>query len=113
MAALQQPVEDRVGNGCIADPRIPVLGGQLARNDRRTRPSAPALLKTASRERVVPELQRTLGIARDELSMLWDCDFLLGERTSKSEQRYVLCGINVSSDAPFPDAAIQPLVQAI
>ena len=61
----------------------------------------------------MPELQRTLGIARDELSMLWDCDFLLSERTGKSEQRYVLCGINVSSDALFPDAAIQPLVQAI
>ena len=27
MAARQQPVEDRVGNGCIADPRMPVLDG--------------------------------------------------------------------------------------
>lgn len=60
----------------------------------------------------VPELQRTLGIGRDELPVLWDCDFLFGERTDESEERYVLCEINVSSVAPFPDAAIEPLVQA-
>lgn len=60
----------------------------------------------------VPELQRTLGIRREELPLLWDCDFLLGERTGESVDRYVLCEINVSSVAPFPDAAIEPLVQA-
>ena len=27
MAARQQPIEDRVGNGCVADPRVPVLDG--------------------------------------------------------------------------------------
>lgn len=61
----------------------------------------------------VPELQRTLGIGRDELPLLWDCDFMLGERgADESEERYVLCEINVSSVAPFPDSAIEPLIEA-
>src|SRR5437763_9520268 len=60
----------------------------------------------------VPQLQRTLGIRREELPLLWDCDFLHGEPASKGDERYVLCEINVSSVAPFPDSAIEPLVRA-
>ena len=60
----------------------------------------------------VPELERTLGIRRDELPLLWDCDFLLGESARDGDASYVLCEINVSSVAPFPDSAIEPLVAA-
>jgi len=60
----------------------------------------------------VPELERTLGIRRDELPLLWDCDFLHGEPAHEGDERYVLCEINVSSVAPFPDSAIEPLVLA-
>jgi hypothetical protein len=60
----------------------------------------------------VPELARTLGIGREELPLLWDCDFLHGDRELAGEERYVLCEINVSSVAPFPDSAIEPLVMA-
>ncbi|MDQ6638899.1 MAG: Cj0069 family protein [Pseudomonadota bacterium] len=60
----------------------------------------------------VPQLERTLGIRRDELPLLWDCDFLHGEPAREGEERYVLCEINVSSVAPFPDSAIEPLVLA-
>lgn len=61
----------------------------------------------------VPELQRTLGIGKDKLPLLWDCDFMLGGRgAGESGKRYVLCEINVSSVAPFPDSAIEPLVEA-
>ena len=60
----------------------------------------------------VPQLERTLGIRREDLPLLWDCDFLLGERASDGDERYVLCEINVSSVAPFPDSAIEPLVTA-
>jgi hypothetical protein len=60
----------------------------------------------------VPELERTLGIRRDELPLLWDCDFLHGEPAREGDERYVLCEINVSSVAPFPDSAIEPLVTA-
>ncbi len=60
----------------------------------------------------VPALQRLLDIADTELPLLWDCDFLHGEPTVSGEERHVLCEINVSSVAPFPDSAIQPLVEA-
>ena len=60
----------------------------------------------------VPELERTLGISRGDLPQLWDCDFLHGEPAREGDERYVLCEINVSSVAPFPDSAIEPLVTA-
>ena len=60
----------------------------------------------------MPELERTLGIRPEELPLLWDCDFLHGEPASDGDERYVLCEINVSSVAPFPDSAIEPLVLA-
>ena len=58
------------------------------------------------------ELRATLGIDFDQLPLLWDCDFLLGEASADQAERYVLCEINVSSVAPFPDSAIEPLVLA-
>jgi hypothetical protein len=60
----------------------------------------------------IPELQRALEIGTDRLPLLWDCDFLHGEPAAAGEERYVLCEINVSSVAPFPDSAIEPLVSA-
>lgn len=52
-----------------------------------------------------------LGLDPGALPLLWDADFLLGERTTDRE-RYVLCEINVSSVSPFPASAIAPLVAA-
>ena len=60
----------------------------------------------------VPQLERTLNIRQEELPLLWDCDFLHGEAAREGDERYVLCEINVSSVAPFPDSAIEPLVSA-
>ena len=57
----------------------------------------------------VPELERTLGIRRDELPLLWDCDFLHGEPAHEGDERYVLCEINVSSVFPIPDEAPEAL----
>jgi hypothetical protein len=57
----------------------------------------------------VPALQARFGLAREALPLLWDCDFLRGA----GDADWVLCEINVSSVAPFPDAAIAPLVQAV
>jgi hypothetical protein len=77
-------------------------------------PNLPQLdeLKSRLETEWIPELQRRLGIRLDELPLLWDCDFLRGERAMSGEERYVLCEINVSSVAPFPDSAIEPLVSA-
>jgi hypothetical protein len=49
----------------------------------------------------------------DHLPLLWDCDFLLGERATGAPERYVLCEINVSSVAPFPPSCTGPIVQAL
>ena len=43
-------------------------------------------------------------VASSQLPLLWDADFLHGERIA-DEERYVLCEINVSSVSPFPPLA--------
>jgi hypothetical protein len=60
----------------------------------------------------LPLLCGRVGLAPAELPLLWDADFLLGERGPGEQERYVLCEINVSSVAPFPDSAVAPLVEA-
>lgn len=69
------------------------------------------------RERLESEwvelLRARVGLARGQLPLLWDCDFMLGERRAGAAERYVLCEINVSSVAPFPGSAIEPLVAAV
>jgi hypothetical protein len=54
-----------------------------------------------------------VGLTREQLPFLWDCDFMLGEPAGAASERYVLCEINVSSVSPFPPSAIQPLVSAV
>ena len=53
-----------------------------------------------------------VGVTLDALPLLWDADFLLGNRDATGSERYVLCEINVSSVSPFPESAIAPLVSA-
>lgn len=58
-------------------------------------------------------LRARVGLPREQLPLLWDCDFILGERDANAQERYVLCEINVSSVSPFPPSAISPLVSAV
>jgi hypothetical protein len=58
-------------------------------------------------------LRKRVGLARGQLPLLWDCDFMFGERTPGQQERFVLCEINVSSVSPFPPSAIEPLVAAV
>ncbi len=53
-----------------------------------------------------------LDVSVAALPLLWDADFLLGNRPADSAERHVLCEINVSSVSPFPESAIRPLVEA-
>lgn len=53
-----------------------------------------------------------VGLRSDALPLLWDADFLLGPRDGEAAERHVLCEINVSSVAPFPESATPRLVQA-
>lgn len=58
-------------------------------------------------------LRERLGLARERLPLLWDCDFMLGEAAADGTQRFVLCEINVSSVSPFPPSSVAPLVEAV
>lgn len=61
----------------------------------------------------IDELCRCVGIARSELPVLWDADFLYGPKDASGADSYVLCEINVSSVYPFPESAMTPLVERI
>lgn len=62
-------------------------------------------LRRLMEEQWIPEMQRVLEIETRALPVLWDADFLYGPKTSAGEDTYVLCEINVSSVAPYPDSA--------
>jgi hypothetical protein len=77
-------------------------------------PSMPEAqhLKRKMEQEWVPELQRLLDIEVTRLPVLWDADFLLGPRDTSGADTYVLCEINVSSVAPYPDSAIPLMARA-
>jgi hypothetical protein len=52
-----------------------------------------------------PQLTALLDIARGDLPMIWDADFLLGPVQMDGSDRYVLGEINVSSVHPYPNEA--------
>jgi hypothetical protein len=60
----------------------------------------------------VPAAQRLLEIATARIPVLWDCDFLLGEKDHNGEDTYILCEINVSSVAPYLESAVPYVVDA-
>lgn len=53
-------------------------------------------------------LAERVGLAREQLPLLWDCDFMFGGASG-----HVLCEVNVSSVSPFPPSAIEPLVRVV
>jgi hypothetical protein len=60
----------------------------------------------------LPAVQQLLEINTENLPILWDCDFLLGPKEESGEDTYVLCEINVSSVAPYPESAVSYIVDA-
>ena len=69
-------------------------------------------LKKVLEQEWVPALQRKLEIDTDRLPILWDCDFLLGPKNEQGADTYVLCEINASSIAPFPESAAPYVAKA-
>ena len=61
----------------------------------------------------IDQLRQAVGLRREQLPLLWDCDFLLGKAQPGQPERYVLCEINVSSVSPFPQSAIGVMVEAV
>lgn len=77
-----------------------------------TRPDFQALKHKLENE-WIGELCHCVGIARSELPILWDADFLYGPKDASGADSYVLCEINVSSVYPFPESAMTPLVERV
>jgi len=69
-------------------------------------------LKHSLEQDWIPALQRLLDIEINQLPILWDCDFLFGPKRENGEDTYVLCEINVSSVAPYPESAVPHVVAA-
>ena len=60
----------------------------------------------------VPGMQALLDIPTALLPALWDADFLYGPKIEDGRDTYVLCEINVSSVAPYPDSAAPKVAAA-
>ncbi len=77
-------------------------------------PTMPAFqnLKRKLEQEWVSAAQQSLEIPTESLPILWDCDFLLGPKLPNGDDSYVLCEINVSSVAPYPESAIPSMVAA-
>jgi hypothetical protein len=77
-------------------------------------PSMPEFqpLKQKLEQEWVSELQQILDVSTDQLPIIWDADFLLGTKDQAGNDTYVLCEINVSSVAPYPESAVLPMAQA-
>ena len=66
-------------------------------------------LKDRLEEEWLDQLCSIAGVEKAQLPILWDADFLYGEKDSSGADTYVLCEINVSSVYPFPDDALGPI----
>jgi hypothetical protein len=71
------------------------------------------LLRRRLEDEWVALLRTRLGLAAAELPLLWDADFLLGGEEGADEPQHVLCEINVSSVAPYPESATSEIVAAV
>jgi hypothetical protein len=111
-------VEDRVtGFGLQAvnalHPEAPLPGPRLYHG-----PELPEVqtLRQRLESEWIARLCERVGLARERLPLLWDCDFIRGETTAEAAggaRPFVLCEINVSSVSPFPPSSIAPLVAAL
>jgi hypothetical protein len=71
------------------------------------------LLRRRLEDEWVSMLGERLGVAAAELPVLWDADFLLGGAEGADDPHHVLCEINVSSVAPYPESATVEIVAAV
>src|SRR5499426_3607835 len=60
-----------------------------------------------------PQLISSLGIARRDLPMIWDADFMLGPPGADGTDSYVLGEINASSVFPIPDEASAEIARRV
>jgi hypothetical protein len=60
-----------------------------------------------------PQLCSLQDIARHDLPMIWDADFMLGPKGADGNDSYVLGEINVSSVFPIPDEAPAEIARCV
>jgi hypothetical protein len=70
-------------------------------------------LKRTLEEEWLWAAQELLGIDTEDLPILWDCDFLLGPKDKQRKDTYVLCEINLSSVAPYPESVVPYIIDAM
>ncbi|MGY4312245.1 hypothetical protein ACVWW1_001548 [Bradyrhizobium sp. JR3.5] len=68
-------------------------------------PRFPQRLRRLMEDEWTPQLTALLDIARGDLPMIWDADFMLGPVQTDGSDSFVLGEINVSSVHPYPDEA--------
>jgi hypothetical protein len=132
---IDQPFQPRLPDGMIrcylAQNEVVGFGHQLikalipppASGGAETAQPGPCLMHTADalpfrqlRDKMenewLPGMQALLDIPTALLPALWDADFLYGPKTEDGGDTYVLCEINVSSVAPYPDSAAPKVAAA-
>jgi len=118
--AWQPRLVDGMVRAYLVEGRVAGFGHQALNALHPTAPPGPRLYHPADRAEFQPlkalleggwveQLRECAGLAADKLPLLWDCDFMFGEKPGS----HVLCEINVSSVAPFPPPATGPLVEAV
>ena len=71
-------------------------------------------LKEIMENKWVPQLQKILSIAKNNMPVIWDADFFINDPNSKNVAgKYSLCEINVSCVSPFPPSAIKFIVDEV
>jgi hypothetical protein len=58
------------------------------------------------------EMQAILRLGAHSLPVIWDADFLYGEKTTSGDDTYLLCEINASSTFAFPEHAMPTVAKA-
>jgi hypothetical protein len=74
--------------------------------------SAYSSLREQMESTWVPEMQELLGLDTHSLPVIWDADFLYGEKTITGDDTHVLCEINASSTFAFPEHAMPTVALA-
>lgn len=119
---VDQPFQTRMTEGMVrcymAGDRVAGFGHQMVRAlaSPDEGPAGPRLysgpddprfqrLRDLMEAEWAPGLCKTLGFPPDQLPVIWDADFLLGEHEADGSDSYMLCEINCSSVFPLPDEA--------
>lgn len=78
-------------------------------------PSEPEFrtLKRRLEEDWIPALCGLVGLDPAGLPLLWDADFLYGAPSDEGAETFILCEINVSAVAPFPQQVLGPFARAV